>query len=167
MLLTFGERREVCLKNTVLTVTIVLWECFSASGTVNLIKVEGIIKKEEFFHHTKTYAAPGKEWPPGDQSDCYWLVWSKLWLESHWISVGWPEDQGPCLKTIQSGGAWERRTGWDCWGDNCRLFSTGANNSTANVTCHFQIARRSTQWVVLEFIFLTEPWSTIKHWTVL
>ena len=52
-LLCGGKRRTYNPENTTPTVkhdgwNIMLWGCFSASGSANLVKVNGIIKKEDF-----------------------------------------------------------------------------------------------------------------------
>lgn len=46
----------------------------------------------------RTCVAPGEELPPEDQNE-HWLTGMyRPWLEFHWKSVGWTEDQGICHK---------------------------------------------------------------------
>lgn len=89
----FGERRDWCRpQKHVPTVkrgrgSIRLWVCFSPSGTGNLVKVEGIIKKD-------TYVIVWKEkikQPNLDLSNrfvTFSFVWKRLRLICLWVYIG-------------------------------------------------------------------------------
>lgn len=104
--------------------SIILWGCFSFSGTGNLVKVVGIRKKEGYVKILKEnlkqsgaelglgllLCLPTEQWPkiyitlsegpPEDQSESYWLACTKPWLKF----VEWTEDQGPCQQIWESAG---------------------------------------------------------------
>lgn len=92
-LLMFGERRDWCRpQKHVPTVkrgrgSIRLWVCFSPSGTGNLVKVEGIIKKDT---HVIVWKEKIKQ-PNLDLSNrfvTFSFVWKRLRLICLWVYIG-------------------------------------------------------------------------------
>lgn len=89
----FGERRDWCRpQKHVPTVkrgrgSIRLWVCFSPSGTGNLVKVEGIIKKDT---HVIVWKEKIKQ-PNLDLSNrfvTFSFVWKRLRLICLWVYIG-------------------------------------------------------------------------------
>lgn len=77
--------------------------------------------------------APGEELAPEDQSEHYWLACTKPWFES---GLGRTEDQGPCQKTINSGGASGihlRRCFWD-FVENFNKKNTSKKNTQLTIS---------------------------------
>lgn len=73
---------------------------------------------KEAWRKKNMWRAANVELTPQDQSECYWLDFTKPWLECQWTSVGGNEDQG--LKP--------KRMGWYYSGDVWDLLKTTTNN---------------------------------------
>lgn len=163
------DGRKRCTTHTILCgASIMLRECFSASGIGNLIKVEGIKKEDMWRFGQKTSSSqqlngvwvialfsnattqntlhtPGEGRLPEDQHQK-----SKPWLESYWKSVEWTEDQGPWQDTITSGGEIpQRRMDWDCSAD---AWETRWKLQLTTAGCY--PAKRTHNWLLASVVLI-------------